>query len=151
MPDFDISRSLFIDASPDRVSEFVTDFHKWRDWSPWEDVDPDLHRTYSEPASGVGATYAWEGNKKAGIGSMEITGVAPEQVDVRLRFLKPFKQDNEVIFELPPRDSGTEVTWRMRGRTTGMLGLMSRLWPMDKLVGKDFEKGLAQLKAVSER
>ena len=150
MSRFEVSRSLVIEADPARVHALVDDFHEWTAWSPWEDVDPGLQRSYTGPPSGVGARYAWQGNRKAGQGSMEITGSTPERVDVRLSFLKPWKATNEVAFELAPTGSGTDVTWRMWGENTGAAGVFAKVFSMDKLLGKDFEKGLTRLKAVAE-
>jgi Polyketide cyclase / dehydrase and lipid transport len=151
MGDFEVVRKTTIAAPPERVHGLIDDFHAWRQWSPWEDVDPALQREYSGAESGVGAQYAWEGNRKAGKGSMEIVGSAPEQIDVRLSFEKPWKATNNVAFVLTPTgDQATEVTWRMTGRNTGFAALMSKVFSMDRLVGKDFEKGLARMKAAAE-
>ena len=147
---FEVSRSTFIDASPARVAAHLTDFRRWQEWSPWEGLDPGLRRTYSDPSGGEGATYSWEGNRKAGAGSMEMTSVAEDRIEITLRLLKPFRSENQVAFDLQSVDGGTRATWRMTGRTTGVMGLLSRLWPMDKLVGRDFERGLGELKHVAE-
>lgn len=151
MPEFEVSRSTTVLADPERVHELVDDLRAWQQWSPWEQLDPDLQREYSGAESGVGARYAWSGNKKAGAGSMEITASTPEEVRVRLVFLKPFKAENDVDFTIRPVADGTAVTWRMRGQQKGLMGLVGRFLPMDKLVGKDFERGLAQLKECAER
>ena len=148
---FEVVRSTTVNADAATVHALIDDFHEWRAWSPWEDVDPDLQRTYSGPDQGVGARYSWRGNRKAGEGSMEITGSAPERIDVALVFLKPFAATNAVEFALTPTDGGTEVTWRMRGEQKGFWGFVGRFVNMDKLVGKDFEKGLARLKVAAER
>ena len=150
MGDFEVVRSTTIAADPARVHALIDDFHQWRRWSPWEDVDPDLRREYSGPESGPGARYAWEGNRKAGKGEMEILASQPERVDVRLTFEKPWKATNNVAFELSSAGETTGVTWRMTGRTTGVAGLFSRFVSMDKLVGGDFERGLARMKAAAE-
>lgn len=150
MSRFEVVRSTTVEAEPARVHALVADFTAWTAWSPWEDLDPDLQRTYTGPDAGPGARYAWQGNRKAGAGSMEITSSTPERIDVRLSFLKPWKATSDVAFELTPTASGTEVTWRMQGENTGMAAVVARVVPMDKLVGKDFEKGLARLKAVAE-
>ena len=150
MSSFDIARSTTIEAAPARVHGLVNDFHEWPAWSPWEDVDPALRRTYSGPDSGVGAHYAWSGNRKAGSGSMEITSSTPQEIDLRLSFLKPWKATNEVSFTLVPVGGGTEVTWRMRGEQKGAAAIFGKVFNMDKLLGKDFEKGLARLKATAE-
>ena len=147
---FDVSRSLWVDTPPARVREHVVDFRRWQEWSPWEHLDPALTRDYSGPTSGVGAAYAWYGNKKAGKGSMEITQAGDRRVDLLLRFEKPFPAENEVYFDLLPMDGGTQVTWGMRGVTTGVFGLVTKVVGMDRFVGKDFERGLASLKQVAE-
>jgi uncharacterized protein YndB with AHSA1/START domain len=148
---FDVSRSTTIAADPARVHDLIDDFHHWTAWSPWEDLDPNLSRTYTGPTSGVGAHYAWRGNRKAGEGSMEITDSSPERIEIELAFLKPMSNTNKVEFVLTPTGAGTDVTWRMSGQVEGlMMSLFSKVMPMDRMVGKDFEKGLTRLKAVAE-
>jgi len=150
MSTFDFSRATTIDAEAALIHGFIDDFHEWPKWSPWEDVDPDLRRTYAGPDSGVGAHYAWAGNRKAGEGSMEITSSTPEQIGIRLTFLKPWKASNQVTFTLAPTGHGTEVTWRMTGEHKGFAGMIMKTFGMDRLVGKDFDKGLTRLKATAE-
>jgi hypothetical protein len=150
MADFALSRSITINAPADRVHSHLDDFREWQAWSPWEGLDPHLERTFTGPASGIGSHYAWAGNKKAGQGTMEITGSTPSRVEIALEFLAPFKASNVTTFELVPAGAGaTQVTWRMTGERGAVMGLMGKLY-FDKAIGKDFEKGLAQLKAVSE-
>jgi hypothetical protein len=149
--DFEVVRSTTIAASPERVHGLIDDFHAWRRWSPWEDVDPNLERNYYGADSGVGAKYAWEGNRKAGKGSMEIVSSTPERIDLRLVFEKPWKATNQVAFELTPSGGTvTDVMWRMSGTTSGFAALFSKVVSMDRMVGKDFEKGLARMKAAAE-
>jgi hypothetical protein len=150
MGDFDVHRSTTINADVAAIHGLINDFREWTKWSPWEDIDPNLDRTYSGADAGVGAKYSWSGNRKAGVGRMEITGSDPHQVAIRLEFDKPFKATNNVTFQLSPAKDGTDVTWRMTGTQKGLMAIFGKLWPMDKLVGKDFEKGLAQLKAAAE-
>ena len=150
MGSFEVSRSETINAEPARIHALIDDFHEWTKWSPWEDVDPDLQRTYTGPDSGTGAAYAWSGNRKAGQGSMTITSSSPERIGVQLSFLKPWKATNDVTFSFTPTGSGTEVTWRMTGENKGMAGIVVKVFSMEKLVGKDMEKGLARLKANAE-
>ncbi|MBF6077717.1 SRPBCC family protein [Nocardia beijingensis] len=145
MAEFEVVRSAVITADPARVHGLINDFRKWVEWSPWEDLDPQLQRSYSGAESGVGARYAWSGNRKAGAGSMEIIGSADREISVRLEFLKPMKATNMVTFLLDPVETGTEVTWRMTGRQTGLMGVIGKFIPMDKFVGRDFEKGLARM------
>jgi hypothetical protein len=152
MGEFEVVRSTSIAAPAERVHSLIDDFHAWRAWSPWEDVDPDLRRDYSGPESGVGAKYAWEGNRRAGKGNMEIVSSTPERIGVQLSFEKPWKATNDVAFELAPSGDGsaTDVTWRMTGRTTGIAALFGKFMSMDRMVGGDFEKGLARLKTAAE-
>ena len=148
---FTITRSTSIAANAEVIHGLVDDFHRWSSWSPWEDLDPAMQRSYSGPERGVGARYAWKGNRKAGEGSMEITGLAPDAVDIELRFLRPWNATNQVRLQLAPTTTGTEVSWTMRGEHVGLMGLLSRVMPLDKMVGKDFETGLTRLKAVAEQ
>ena len=151
MSQFEVVRSTTIGAPRDRVRALIDDFRRWREWSPWEEIDPQLRREYSGAESGAGARYAWEGNRKAGRGNMEILDSAPERVTLRLTFEKPFKATNRTDFELEPSgDSSTVVTWRMSGENRGIAALFSRIVSMDKMVGKDFEKGLARMKQAAE-
>jgi hypothetical protein len=150
MAEFEVVRQAVITAEPSRVHELIDNFHEWTRWSPWEDIDPQLRRMYSGPDTGVGAQYAWEGNRKAGRGTMEITSSDERAIGVKVDFEKPFKATNQTTFELNPVDGGTEVVWRMIGKHAGLMGLMSKVIPMDKMIGKDFEKGLDQLKLAAE-
>ncbi len=151
MVSYSVQRSITVKAPAPRVHGLVDDFHEWTAWSPWEELDPALERTYSGPSSGVGAHYAWSGNRKAGVGSMEIIGSTPEEVVIALEFLKPFKSSSTTLFELSPTDGRTEVTWRMSGEQTGLMAVFGRFMNMDTLIGPDFEKGLARLKAAAEQ
>ena len=154
--EFSITRSTVIDAPLDDVFAHVDDFHAWPAWSPWEGTDPSLKRDYSGPERGVGSRYAWAGNRKAGAGSMEIVTVVPgELIRIDLKFTKPFKARNEVLFAFRPTDDdaeSTEVTWTMNGRKLLPMRVLSRvgLVDMDKMLGPDFEKGLAALKRECE-
>ena len=130
----------------------LVDFRQWPAWSPWEKLDPDMKRTLSGPASGPGATYAWQGSSKVGAGRMEIKEVtAPSKVEIQLDFIKPFEGHNVTDFTLVPRGDATEVTWLMRGPAPFVSKLMGVFVDMDKMIGKDFEAGLANLKAASEK
>jgi hypothetical protein len=142
---FTVEREGTIAAPADRIRQLITDFHQWKTWSPWEDLDPQLHRAYSGPDSGVGAKYAWSGNRKAGAGTMEITRADDDGVEIDLVFEKPFKSHNTTTFVLAPQGEGTHVRWRMTGPRPLLMRLMGPLVNMDKLVGKDFDKGLARL------
>ena len=148
---YTVERSRTVDAPPERVRALIEDFHAWPRWSPWEGLDPAMERSYGGPPSGPGATYAWSGNRKAGRGRMEMVAVEPQRVEVALHFEKPFRSDNETLFLLEPRDRGTQVTWRMTGPRPLAMRLVGPLLNMDKLVGRDFERGLEQLAAAATR
>lgn len=150
MAEFSVSRQISIGASQSAVHALIDDFRAWRTWSPWEDLDPTLARSYTGEEAGVGAQYAWTGNRKAGAGSMEIVESAPDEIVVTVRFLKPFKATNTSTFELRSDGGSTVVTWTMTGASTGLAGLFTRFMNMDKLIGPDFEKGLARLKQKAE-
>ena len=148
---FTVQRSTTINASPDEVYGHMIDFRNWAAWSPWEDMDPEVSKTFAGAESGVGAHYSWSGNRKVGQGSMEITDAKQgSEIHIDLEYLKPFKASNTILFTLAPRDAGTEVTWAMTGRKTFMTRVMGIFKSMDSMVGPDFEKGLAKLKALAE-
>jgi hypothetical protein len=148
---FEVVRTATIAAPPAKVHALINDFHQWPKWSPWEELDPDMQRTYSGPEAGVGAVYQWSGNKKAGEGRMEITGDEPDaQVTIALDFIKPFKSSNTTTFEIADAGGASAVTWRMVGPKTFMTRVMGIFKSMDKMVGPDFEKGLQKLSAVAE-
>jgi uncharacterized protein YndB with AHSA1/START domain len=149
---YTVERSVTIDASPARIYEQIADFHNWTGWSPWEGVDPDLKRTYSGAESGAGAVYGWSGNRKAGQGRMEITDTTePSRVQIDLTFEKPWKSRNDTIFAIQPVGSQSRVTWLLTGKKTFMTKVMGIFKSMDKLLGPDFEKGLADLKVATEK
>ncbi len=148
---FRIQRSASLKAAPDKIFALINDFHRWGSWSPWEKLDPALKRTYSGAANGLGTVYEWEGNKKVGKGRMEITeSFPPSKVTIKLDFLKPFEAHNTAEFTLDGQGDSTNVTWTMDGRQPYMFKVMSLFFSMDKMVGKDFETGLANLKSLTE-
>lgn len=144
---FRIARSLTIPASPATLHPLIRDLKRWEAWSPWDKIDPNLQRTYEGAAEGVGATYRWLGNKNVGEGRMTITEVEPDaRVTLDLEFLKPFPAKNVTTFTLTPAGEGTEVTWTMEGNNNFVAKAFGVFMNMDKMVGKDFEKGLASLR-----
>jgi hypothetical protein len=150
--EFRIQRTARINAAQDRIFPNIADFHRWGTWSPWEKMDPTMAKTHSGAASGRGAVYEWEGNSRVGKGRMEILeATAPSSVTVKLDFLKPFEAHNTAEFRLEPKGDATDVTWAMYGRSPYMIKVMGVFFSMDKMVGKDFETGLANLKEVAER
>ncbi|MGY1740090.1 MULTISPECIES: SRPBCC family protein [unclassified Blastococcus] len=148
---YTVERSATIAAPPQRVYEEIVDFHRWPAWSPWEDIDPAMRREYSGAGSGVGAAYAWSGNRKAGAGRMTVVEAAePSRVRIDLVFEKPFKAHDEIIFAIAPDSGGSRVTWTMLGRRTLAVRLMGMVRSMDAMVGPDFERGLGRLRAAVE-
>ncbi|WP_189077603.1 SRPBCC family protein [Mangrovihabitans endophyticus] len=148
---YTVTRSVTIKSPPDAVYGNVADFHRWRRWSPWEDLDPAMARSYSGPDAGVGAVYEWSGNSRAGAGRMTIVEVdEPSAVRIDLAFDKPFKTRNEVRFVIEPSAAGSLVTWTITGPKTFVTKVMGVFRSMDKMLGPDLEKGLTRLKTVSE-
>jgi uncharacterized protein YndB with AHSA1/START domain len=149
---FRIARATRVNAPPEKIFSLINDLHRWESWSPYEKRDPALKRTHSGAANGKGAVYEWEGNKKVGQGRMEITDSAPaSKITIKLDFFKPFEAHNFAEFTLEPEGSSTHVTWAMSGPNLCLGKVMSLFLSMDKMVGKDFEIGLANLKANAER
>lgn len=149
---FSVQRSITIKAPPEKVFALINDFHHWTLWSPWEKLDPALKRTYSGAAQGEGAIYEWTGNNKVGSGRMEITSAIPSsKILIKLDFLKPFEAHNTAEFSLVPNADTTTLTWRMYGPNPYIAKLMQIFCSMDKMVGKDFESGLASIKAKAEQ
>jgi hypothetical protein len=147
---FRVERSIHVDAPPAEIAPMIEDFHRWSAWSPYEKLDPAMQRSYGGAERGVGAVYEWTG-KKAGAGRMEIKAVQPALITIQLDFTKPMKASNTAFFVLEPDGAGTRVTWAMEGPRTLMTKVMGLFMSMDSLVGKDFEKGLADLKDLAER
>jgi len=149
---FRVQRATSIKAPPDKIFSHINDLRNWGSWSPWEKKDPAMKRMLSGAPSGKGAVYAWEGNKEVGVGRMEITESTPaSRLTIRLDFLKPFEAHNIVEFTLAPEGESTKVTWAIYGPMPYISKLMSLFFSMDGMIGKDFESGLASLKAVAER
>ena len=146
-----IARSTTISAPPAEVFAQLNDLHKFQDWSPWAKLDPDMKQTYEGAASGTGAAYAWEGNKKVGQGRMSITDSKEnELVSMKLEFIKPFASVATTEFALKPEADQTALTWSMSGENNFIAKAFCLFMNMDKMVGGDFERGLAQLKALVE-
>jgi carbon monoxide dehydrogenase subunit G len=148
---FRVQRSASIAAPPERIFPLINDFHRWGAWSPYEHKDPDMKRTFSGPGSGRGSTYEWAGNSNIGSGRMEIVeSSAPSKVAIRLDFLKPFEAHNTATFTMEPAGGATNVTWVMDGPTPFVGKIMHVFLDMDRMVGTDFEAGLANLKTAAE-
>jgi len=143
---FRVQREAAIQAPPEKVYALISDFKAWPAWSPWEKKDPQMKRTFGDK------TYAWQGNKEVGEGKMTLVEAVPaSRVKLSLDFIKPFEAHNTVDFNLQPKDKGTTVTWSMQGDTPYFFKIVHVFVDMDRMVGKDFEAGLANLKAAAEK
>ncbi len=149
---FSVQREVSIKAPPQKIAALLTDFRQWQSWSPWEKLDPGMARTYSGAASGQGARYAWQGNDKVGAGRMEIVeAAAAERTVIELDFLQPYVSHNTTIFTLKPDGDATRVNWTMTGPSPYVSKVMNVFVSMDTMIGKDFDKGLSNLKAAAEQ
>ena len=148
---FHIERSTTIAAPAENAFAQVNDFHKWAGWSPWEKLDPQMKKTFDGAPMGVGSVYAWTGNGKVGEGRMTIEkSEKPSLIAIKLEFMKPFAATNASTFTFVPAPGGTKLTWAMDGQHNFVGKAASMFMDMDKMVGGDFEKGLAALKAAAE-
>jgi uncharacterized protein YndB with AHSA1/START domain len=149
---FRVQRSISIKASPAKVFALLNDFNSWQSWSPWEKLDPAMKRTISEPAKGKGAVYGWEGNKDVGRGRMEIMeSDAPNRLVIKLDFFEPMESSSVTEFLLENQDGTTFVTWSMSGPMNYLSKVIGVFCNMDKMIGKDFEAGLNNLKTLGEK
>ncbi len=149
--EFRVARATTIAVPPQTVFTQVNDFHNWTAWSPWEKLDPAMQRTFAGASAGVGAIYSWIGNKQVGEGRMTVTeSRASDLIRIKLEFLKPFATTSVAEFTFEPSGQETVVTWSMTGRNNFISRAFCLFMNMDKMVGKDFEKGLTNLKALVE-
>jgi len=149
-PTFHIERSIVMAAPPEAAFAQVNDFHAWSAWSPWEKLDPNLERSYDGPPAGVGAKYAWVGTKQVGEGRMTIEQSGPSGIVIKLEFLKPFAATNTATFTFTKTAEGTKTTWAMDGNNNFVSKAFHLVMNMDKMIGPDFERGLASMKAAAE-
>jgi uncharacterized protein YndB with AHSA1/START domain len=148
---FHTERSIIINASPEKIFGLINDFCQWDAWTPYN-KDPAMKRTYGENTIGKGAHYAWEGNKDVGQGEITITDTTPpREIELELHMIKPFEGRNHVVFSIEADGDSTKVTWALEDQHTYFLKLLSVFLNLDKMIGSDFETGLAKLKAVAER
>ena len=149
---FRVRRSAGIKAPPEQIFPLINDYRNWASWSPYETKDPAMKRNFGPVTAGKGATYAWEGNKEVGKGGMAILeSTPPSRITIKLDFIAPFEAHNIVEFTLVPQGENTRVIWAMQGPAPFISKLMQVFFSMDNMVGKDFEAGLARMKAVVEK
>lgn len=149
--EFRIQRTATINAPAEKIVAHIDDFHQWSAWSPYEHLDPAMQRTFSGAPTGKGSIYEWNGNSDVGQGRMEILDASPSKVSIKLDFHKPMEASNIAEFDLQPKGDATDVTWAMYGSMPFISKIMCVFFDMDKMIGPDFEKGLAALKTVSEQ
>ena len=148
---FRVQRVVLINAPSDKVFPLINDMKAWTAWSPYEKKDPAMKRTYGAVTAGKGATYAWDGDKNVGQGSIEIVESGPRKILLKLDFVKPFEAHNMGEFLLEPKGDSTSVTWATYGPSPHMSKVIGTFMNIDDLIGRDFEKGLADLKAAAEK
>ena len=151
---FSVLRATTVKAPPEKIFSLIDDFHQWGTWSPYENKDPAMKRSYSGAASGKGAIYGWDGNKNVGSGRMEILDTSvPAKIVIKLDFFKPFEGHNTAEFTMLPQGDATNtiVTWAMYGPAPFMSKMMQVFMNIDNMIGKDFEAGLANLKKLTEK
>ena len=146
-----VQRATSIKAPAEKIFPLINDFRQWRTWSPYENKDPAMKRTFSGAESGKGAVYAWDGDKNVGSGRMEILDTAPTKIVIKLDFFKPFEGHNTAEFTMLPQGDGTNLTWTMYGPANFMSKLIQVFMNLDNMIGKDFEAGLANLKKLTEK
>ena len=148
---FSVRRAATVRAPAEKIFPLINDFHRWGTWSPYENRDPAMKRSYSGPANGVGAVYGWDGNNNVGAGRMEILETSPPaKIVIKLDFFKPFEGHNTAEFTILPQGDATDVRWVMHGPAPFMSRLMQVFINLDRMIGKDFEIGLANLKRLTE-
>ncbi len=149
--EFRTERSLVIAAPPAVVFDQINDFHKWDKWSPWAKMDPKANNTFGGPDTGVGSTFAWDGNSEVGAGKMTVTDYKPgELLRLHMEFIKPFTGSSTAEFTFKPEGQGTKATWAMYGPNNFIGKMMSLVFNCDKMVGGKFEEGLAAIKTLAE-
>lgn len=149
--EFRVERRIAVSAPPEKVFAWLDDPRRTAEWSPWEKKDPNVKKTFSGAPKGVGAVYEWDGNKEIGAGRLEITeAVAPRKVVMDLQFFRPMKGRNVAEYAVTPQAGGSEVSWSIRGPSPFLTKVMCVFIDMDKMVGQEFEKGLAKLKKLAE-
>ena len=149
---FSVVRAISVRAQPELIFPLINDFHQWVSWSPYENKDPAMKRSYSGAASGKGAIYGWDGNNNVGSGRMEILEASiPSKILIKLDFFKPFEGHNTAEFTMLPQGDATNLNWVMRGPAPFISKLMQVFMNLDHMIGKDFEVGLANLKKLTEK
>jgi hypothetical protein len=149
---YHVERSVMTSATPTVVHRILGDLKRYSEWSPWEKLDPEMKKTIAGEPGTVGSSYAWDGNSQVGAGKMTFTGITPERFDIRLEFFRPMASTSAVSWLIAEEDGMTKVTWAMDGNNESIAAkAFSMFVDMDKMLGKDFDNGLAVLKTIAEQ
>lgn len=147
-----VERSIVVAAPPERIFALVADLRRMDEWSPWAKLDPKMQKHHEGEPGQPGSSYRWAGNDAVGEGRMTVVEVvAPSRVSYRLEFLKPFESVATTGFQLVPEGARTKVSWGMEGRLGFVEKLVGVFTDMNAMIAKDFDEGLASLKALAER
>jgi hypothetical protein len=148
---FRIQRTATIKAPPEKIMPLLADLRRHREWSPWEQKDPAMKRSYSGAPSGKGAVYEWDGNSNIGAGRMEVTEASATKIVYDMLFLKPWEAHNTAEIVMVPGGASTDITWAMSGPNPYFGRIIHTLIDVDKMVGVEFTTGLANLKSIAEK
>jgi hypothetical protein len=148
---FHVARAAFIDAPPDSIHAILTDLRRGAEWSPYEKKDPQMKTSFEGPPTGPGAVMHWDGNRDVGAGSLTIADASPHRIALKLDMTRPMRAHNIVEYTLAPRGGGTDLTWAVHGPMNPLSRVMCLVLDMDKMIGRDLEQGLRDLKALAER
>lgn len=144
-------RSATINAPASAIFPHVNSQRAWAAWSPWMKMEPTAKVEITGPESGVGATATWEG-KKIGAGTSTITeSEENKRIRFRLDFKKPFEGTSTAEFTFLPEGNATNVTWSMEGHANYMSKLFGLIMNCKKMMSKQFDQGLNDLKTISEQ
>ncbi len=149
--EFRVSRTTVIDAPASDIFAHVNNLHEWKAWSPWEKLDPNATSNFEGPDAGVGAKMSWAGNMDVGVGSMTIAESHDnELVRFDMDFKEPMASQSTAEFAFKEIGGQTQVTWSMHGKNNFMGKAVGLIFNCEKMVGEQFEKGLSNLKGISE-
>ncbi len=150
--DFRVSRSVAINAPPEKIFPLINDLTAFNEWNPFAKQDPTIVITYDGPRSGKGAGYSWDSKGRAGKGRSAITDASsPSRIDMRLDMEKPMEGHPNIVFMLQPKGNATEVSWTMAGPYPYLNRIFGTIFNMDKMIGGTFDTGLSNLRALAEK
>lgn len=148
---YTVDQTIHIDGEKEAIKSFVADFNHFDQWSPWADLDTNMHVEIRGKAGAVGSSYHWEGNEEVGKGSMQLTKKQADTLGINLKFIEPFASESPNYYAFHRTNKGTEVTWHMEGEMSYPWNIMQLFIDMEEAIGKDFQKGLNRLKKTIEQ